>query len=206
MKKFFYVICCITLCISLVLCTSACDIITRDDLNEKYADGYSFGYEEGYQDGWDESFDIHYDEFEYEQESRHEVLRLMFEATYNGYEIKDGEPWYAGNFVLRYHHEQDGYLHFDIKFTDFDIETICTQGTDYYMNSLPITCYLGFYEDDQYITEREYFLGENLCMDVFEFTEDGYLADYSDYFTNYDTLYILVFSNSQVYSAKYKIK
>lgn len=206
MKKFLKIAYMIALCIFLIFCMSSCDTSSEDELYEQYEEGYLEGYADGYEDGYDELSEISYDELEYEKEEKNEVLRLMFESVYKGYEIKDGEVWYAGNLALRFHHKQDGYLHFDVKFTDFDIKTICNGDIHDYMDKFPIVCYVGTYEDGQYIAQKWYFTGENLFMDIFKFTEDGYLTDYCDYYSDCDSLYILVFSNGEVYSAKYNIK
>lgn len=212
MKRFLKIAFIFSLCFALGFSISSCSLSNEDELYEEYEEGYNVGYDEGYydgyEDGWEDLNDVLYDELEHEEEDRNEALRLMFESVYNGEKLKDGETWYAGNFAIRYHQEQDGYLHFDIKFTDFDIKTICSSdgGSMEFVDKFPITCYIGSYQEDgEYIAVKEYFIGENLLMDRFVFTEDGYLTDYYDVYSDCDTLCILVFSNEEVYSATYEI-
>lgn len=189
----------------LIYCTACTDESTY---NNSYETGYENGYEAGYEEA-EKLFDVIYDEVEYKKSNMNEAVFLMFEAAFDGKQLKDGEVWKAGNFLLKYNFEQEKYLHFYIKFTDFDIKTICNDSVDNFVDNLPVTCYIGFYNKyGEWTATEELFVGEKIFLDEFNFTSDGYLTDYNDYsdiFINNNTLHILLFVNQEVYAAIYNI-
>ena len=61
-------------------------------------------------------------------------------------------------------------------------------------------------ENGDFEVYNEWFVGEKICYDVFEFTSDGYLTDYYEINSNIDTIYILLFLDGEMYTAIYKLK
>lgn len=208
MKRIFTVICIVALCLACLGNLSACVSSDQNDYYDEYSYGYDDGYNEGYEDGWDDLFDVLYDELEVEQEEKDELLRLIFEAVvFNGEQYSGEEIWRAGSLSIKYRLDDAKTLHFYIK--GFNIKDACADQWDYYdyIDTLPITCYIGYFDENgDFEVYNEWFVGEKICYDVFEFTSDGYLTDYYEINSNINTIYILLFLDGEMYTAIYKLK
>ena len=195
----------------IVFSCTACsnDESHSNSYDDGYTNGYSAGYEEGYEEGESTLFDVMNDELLHEEQEKAELFSLLFSSVYDGKILENNESWIVDNFELKYHFEQKKYLYFDIKFSNFDIKTICTGDMHDFIDKMPAVCYIGSYDKyGDYTVRIEKFVGEKIFFDEYEFTQDGYLTDYIDYYDAFyknQTLDIVLVINGKAHAATYSI-